>query len=454
MMVSTPAAWSDAFLYHLYPLGVCGAPWTNPGGDPVPRIRQLAPWSAPARAIGANTLLLGPLWESGTHGYDTHDYSTLDGRLGTNADLAEVIRTWKDQGLKVMFDGVFHHCGRGFGPFVDLVERGRDSRYRDWFSGVNFDQASPYGDPFGYEGWNGHHSLVKFNLANPEVRDHLLGAVRGWIEDYDLDGLRLDAADVMDRDFQRHLAEFCRSVKPGFWLLGEVIHGDYNLWSPGAGLDAVTNYEVYKGLWSSHNDANYFEIAWSLNRQYGPEGLYRGQSHSVFGDNHDVDRLASTLTKPAHLYPHAILSATIPGVPTVYYGSEAGLTGRKTPTGDEPLRPALVPEDLARLEHQDLRHTWARLAALRSDEPALRTGSYTQALVTHRQLAFWRTDEATGRRVLVIVNAASEFAEVTLPLEGSWVDRLSGEPFGAGGPTGTIRVPPCWGRILVPAQGG
>jgi len=420
----------------------------------VPRIRQLAPWSQPARAIGANALLLGPIWESGTHGYDTHDYSTLDRRLGTNADLKAVVAEWKDQGLRVLFDGVFHHCGRGFGPFVDLVQRGRESPYRDWFAGVNFDQRSPYGDPFAYDGWNGHHSLVKFNLSHPGVRGHLFAAVRGWIEDYDLDGLRLDAADVMDKDFQRDLAAFCRSLKPDFWLLGEVIHGDYNQWAPGAGLDAVTNYEVYKGLWSSHNDANYFEIAWSLNRQYGPEGLYRGRIHSVFGDNHDVDRLASTLTNPAHLYPHAILSATIPGVPTVYYGSEAGLTGRKTPTGDEPLRPALTPADLEHLEHRDLRQTWSTLAAIRRDEPALRTGTYTQVVVAHRQLAFGRTDEATGRRLLVVVNAADEAVDVVLPAPAPgarWVDRLSGEVFTSEGPTWSVRVPPCWGRILVPS---
>jgi glycosidase len=411
---------------------------------------------APARRIGADTLLLGPLWESGTHGYDTWDYSTLDRRLGTNDDLAPALAAWKAQGFRLVFDGVFNHCGRGFAPFADLVARGAKSPYRDWFAGVDFGGRSPYGDPFSYEGWNGHLNLVKFNLANPEVRSHLFAAVGVWIDRYGLDGLRLDAADVIDKDFLRELSQFCKAKKADFWLMGEVIHGDYNLWAPGAGLDSVTNYELFKGLWSSHNEGNYFEVAWTLNRQFGPEGLYQGCRFSTFGDNHDVDRLASTLVEPAHLYPHAVLSAMVPGIPTVYYGTEAGLKGRKTANSDEWLRPALAPGDLDTLPHQPLRNLWGHLASLRRSEPALRTGGYCQAFVSHRQLGFWRLPEAKGRPVLVVVNSAAEPASwsVSLPAGVSgkgWVDLLNpGDRFELQGGLLEGTISPRWGRILVP----
>ena len=447
-------AWhDDAMFYHLYPLGVTGAPWKNPGGPPGHRLLQLEAWIEPAARIGCDAVLFGPVWESGTHGYDTHDYRVPDRRLGTVEDLKRVVTTWKERGFHVVFDGVFHHCGRGFEPFRDLVRQGRDSRYADWFSGVDFSRSSPYGDPFSYDGWNGHLSLVKFNLSNSEVRDYLFGAVASWIDDYGIDGLRLDAADVMDKEFQRELAAFCHAKRSDFWLMGEVIHGTYTEWAPGAGLDAVTNYELFKGLWSSHNDGNYFEAAWSLNRQFGPEGIYRGQTYVTFGDNHDVDRLASTLTKPQYLYPHAILQAAAPGLPMVYYGSEAGIEGVNT-DGDEPLRPALTPADLDALPQQELRGLWLKLSRLRDAEPALRHGAYEQAQVASRQFAFWRLP-GDGRPVLVAVSSADAEAAFPVPIpadrpRGRWIDLLSGETFSVVDGTLNLKLWPCWGRILAP----
>ena len=447
----------DAFFYHLFPLGALGAPWNNPGGEPVSRIRQLKEWIEPAARIGANALLLGPLWESGTHGYDTHDYTALDRRLGTEEDLKEALTAWKARGFRLVFDGVFNHCGRGFGPFEDLRRHGRSSRFAPWFAGVNFEKTNAYGDPFSYEGWDGHLNLVKFNLKNPEVRAHLLGAVGLWMERYDLDGLRLDAADVVDQEFLRELSAFCKQRKPDFWLMGEVIHGDYRAWAPGAGLDAVTNYELFKGLWSSLNDGNYFEAAWTLNRQFGPEGIYRGQRFYNFGDNHDVNRLASTLDNPAFLYPHAILTATAPGQPSVYYGSEAGEVGTKTPHGDEPLRPARTPGDLDRLSQQPLRDLWARLADVRRREPALRSGAYRQATVAARQFSFWRLPEGPHRPVLVALNSQASTVKFSVDLPqgvptGAWIDLLNpGDRFEVHQAQLVGTLSPCWGRILVPA---
>jgi glycosidase len=418
----------------------------------VPRILELISWIEPAARIGCDAVLFGPVWESGTHGYDTHDYRVPDRRLGSPQDLERVVTAWKARGFRIVFDGVFNHCGRAFPPFADLIAKGRNSAYAGWFAGVDFSKTSPFGDPFTYEGWNGHLNLVKFNLANPEVRRYLLDSVEMWMDEYGIDGLRLDAADVMDKDFQRELAAFCKARRADFWLLGEVIHGNYNDWAPGAGLDAVTNYELYKGLWSSHNDANYFEAAWSLNREFGPEGLYRGRVHVTFGDNHDVNRLASTLTRAEFLYPHAILQATVPGVPMIYYGSEAGLTGVKN-HNDEPLRPRLAPADLDSLPQQPLRDLWAKLADLRRAEPALADGDYTQGLVAAKQLAFWRRSER-GRPLLVAVSSADSRVRISIPLlpdlpRGRWTDLLTGDTFEAADHV-EIELWPCWGRILAP----
>ena len=178
---------------------------------------------------------------------------------------------------------------------------------------MDFQKRSPLGDPFSYEGWNGHYSLVKLDVRHPEVKSYVFSVVTRWVEEFGIDGLRLDAADCLDLGFLQELAAFCRGRWPGFWLLGEIIHGDYRKWANPSTLDSVTNYECYKGLYSSHVDANFFEIAWSLNRQFGPQGLYRDLPLYNFADNHDVDRVASLLPEPAHLRTLYSLLFTMPG---------------------------------------------------------------------------------------------------------------------------------------------
>ena len=249
--------------------------------------------------------------------------------------------------MRLILDGVFNHVGRDFWAFRDLQHNRQSSPYRDWFAGLRFDARSPYGDPFSYEPWNGHYDLVRLNLANPAVREHLFEAIRSWVRDFDIDGLRLDVADCLDLDFLGALHAFCTTLKPDFWLMGEVVHGDYRRWVNPRTLDSVTNYEAYKGLYSSLSEQNYFEIAYALNRQFGPGGLYTGLPLYNFADNHDVDRVASKLLDSAHLYPLYLLLFTMPGVPSIYYGSEWGLKGQRTPHSDSALRPCL---DLAGMQ--------------------------------------------------------------------------------------------------------
>ena len=443
---------NSSTIYHLYPLGALGAPEHNDHhSPPAARIDELYAWLDHAQTLGANTIFLGPVFESSTHGYDTADYFWIDRRLGTNDAFAQWSETLHQRGQHLILDGVFHHVGRNFWAFRDVLEHQQASRYRDWFY-LDFGHRSSYGDPFFYEGWNGHFDLVKLNLKHPEVRQHLFGAVKSWIETYGIDGLRLDAADVLDLEFQRELAAYCRSLRGDFWLLGEVIHGDYRTWANPSTLDSVTNYELYKGLYSSHNDRNYFEIAYSLNRQFGPDGIYKGQNLYTFADNHDVERIASRLDNDAHLYPLHAMLFTIPGVPSIYYGSEVGIEGDKRRETDAPLRPALQPACLHQAGVQpDLQRAISTLITLRQTSPALQQGDYQQLHVASEQFAFMRT--SSEERVVVTVNAAHQPTDIRLALperaDGTLIDLLNREEtFEVEHGQVTLPLQPYWARIL------
>ena len=443
-------AW-DAFFYHVYPLGMCGAPARNDfGAAPVPRLAQLHGWLGHLQDLGVNALYLGPVFESTAHGYDTADYYHVDRRLGTDETLRDLVAACHEAGIRVILDGVFNHVGRDFWAFRDVLANGQASAYRDWFAGLRFDGRSPHGDPFTYEGWHGHFDLVKLDVGNPAVREHLFGAVASWIADFGIDGLRLDAADVLDLGFQQELAAHCRAHKPDFWLVGEIVHGDYRRWANPLTLDSVTNYECYKGLYSSLVDSNYFEIAYALNREFGPDGIYRDLQLYNFVDNHDQDRVASKLGRREHLYPLHCLLFTIPGVPSIYYGSEWAIEGLRRPGDDSPVRPAL---DLATAPASGLEPALAaaiaRLAGVRSELPSLRHGGYRQLHVAHEQLAFAR--EFDGETAVVMLNASERAARVSVPAprDGVWTDALNGDSETAAGGILSAEIAPSWARILV-----
>ncbi len=409
--------WSHAAVfYHIYPLGLCGAPRQNDFSSPaVPRLSELHAWLDHIQGLGANTLYLGPLFESGRHGYDTADYFWVDRRLGDNDTLARLSADLHARGMRLVLDGVFNHVGREFWAFRDLREHGQASAYRDWFHNLRFEGRSPYNDPFQYEGWNGHASLVKLNLANPAVRAHLFQAVESWVRDYQVDGLRLDAADCLDGDFLTALGEFCHGLRPDFWLMGEVIHGDYRQWANPQMLDSVTNYECYKGLYSSHAEHNFFEIAYALKRQFGDEGIYRGLQLYNFADNHDVNRVASQLPHPGHLRTLYSLLFSMPGAPSIYYGSEWGIRAQRSPYSDEALRPRLdLTAMQARPPQPELPGLIAQLARIRAGSVALQQGDYRELLVAHEQLAFMR--QAHGEQVVTALNAASQPQRLRLAL--------------------------------------
>jgi len=421
----------NSIFYHIYPLGACGAPHFNDfQSEPQPRLRQILGWLDHIQSLGANALYLGPVFESGSHGYDTADYFHIDRRLGSRAELAELSRELHARGMRLVLDGVFNHVGRNFWAFRDLQANGQNSPYKNWFADLRFDQRSPFGDPFSYAAWNGHFDLVKLNLAEPAARQHLFEAIRMWKEEFQIDGIRLDAADALSFDFLRELRAFTNQLDPNLWLMGEVIHGDYRQWANPDTLHATTNYELYKSLFSSFNDSNFFELAYSLNREFGTQGIYRDLSTLYnFADNHDVSRIASQLHDKQHLHLLYFLLFTMPGIPSVYYGSEFGFEGMKQ-SDDWNLRPSF---DLPQLQNQahahDLRGWIGHLAWLRQLQPALRFGGYEQVLVASQQFAFSR--ETGDDCVVAAVNSAAEPTELTLPLRGkdNWrfVDLLNPE---------------------------
>ena len=324
--MNTSPHWAfDSVFYHIYPLGLCGAPAHNDfRSTPVARLEKIHSWIPHMCELGVNALYLGPLFESSAHGYDTADYYHVDRRLGEDQTLARLTEALHRSNVRVILDGVFNHVGRDFWVFRDVRQNGAASPYCAWFQGIDFNRRSPYGDPFAYEGWSGHYNLVKLNLRNPEVKQHLFQAVQTWVREYGIDGLRLDVAESLDPDFLKELHAFCRSLRPDFWLMGEAVGGDYRRLVNPEMLDSVTNYECYKGLYSSLVEKNYFEIAWSLNRQFGEGGLYRGLPLYNFADNHDVNRVAPAAWGT---WPTSIRSTVCFSVCRVFHRSTMGVNG-------------------------------------------------------------------------------------------------------------------------------
>lgn len=424
-------AWYDeAIFYHIYPLGLCDAPKENTYAAVVHRLNEALPWIAHIKKIGCNAIYIGPLFESVGHGYETTDYKKLDSRLGDNADLTNFVKECHAQDIKVIFDGVFNHVGRDFFAFKDLLANREGSPYRDWFCNVNFGGNNEYNDGFCYDNWGGYNLLVKLNQHHPDVKNYICDVIRFWVSEFDVDGIRLDAADVLDFDYMHMLRAVANEVKPDFWLMGEVIHGDYSRWVNGDTLHAVTNYALHKALYSGHNDHNYFEIAHTIRREFDENGgIYRGRKLYSFVDNHDVDRIMSKLNNKSHIISVYTLLYTLPGIPSIYYGSEFGVEGRKEGPNDDPMRPRLlVSECIKNNQHPELTEYIRTLGKLKKDNEVLVEGRYRELLLTTRQYAFARI--LGERAVIVAVNndEAPAHMEIPLPVGAAVVtDFLSGE---------------------------
>lgn len=455
-------AWYDeAVFYHIYPLGLTGAPKQNTYGEPVHRLNTLLPWIGHMKEIGCNAIYIGPLFESVGHGYETTDYKKLDTRLGTNEDLTHFVAECHKQGIRVILDGVFNHTGRDFFAFQDIKKNRENSQYKDWYCDVNFWGNNSYNDGFSYANWGGYDLLVKLNQRNPAVKDYICDVVRFWVKEFDIDGIRLDAADVMDFEYMKALRNVANEVKQDFWLMGEVIHGDYSRWANDGTLHSVTNYMLHKALYSAHNDHNYFEVAHTI--QYVNNMVGKNLKLYTFVDNHDVERIYTKLNNKAHFEPVHVMLYTLPGIPSLYYGSEFGIEGRKERHSDDSIRPALNYDDYKdAIRTNPCTRLIATLGKLRRNIKALCYGEYKQLELQTTHFAYARILD--GKSVITTVNNGDH--EVNMNLEAGtmmqgadhtgkapeYVGALTGRRVTVNGGRIQVNVPANSGEIWIPEE--
>ncbi len=445
-------AWYDeAIFYHIYPLGMTGAPKENSYGEPIHRLNTLLPWISHIKAVGCNGIYIGPLFESVGHGYETTDYKKLDSRLGTNEDLRNFVAECHKQGIRVILDGVFNHTGRDFFAFKDIKVNRENSQYKDWYCNVNFGGNNSYNDGFSYENWGGYDLLVKLNQHNPAVKEYICDVIRFWVKEFDIDGIRLDAADVLDFEYMKALRQVANEVKNDFWLMGEVIHGNYSRWANDGTLHSVTNYMLHKALYSGHNDHNYFEIAHTIKYVGGMVGsnlnLYS------FVDNHDVERIYTKLKNKAHFTPVHVMLYTLPGIPSIYYGSEFGIEGKKENFSDDSLRPELKYEDYKEaINTNPYTKLIAALGKVRQNTPALCYGGFTELELRNTVYAYARS--FNGQSVIVTVNCGDDDAYLNLTCENAaeYIGALSGKRVVAEGGRIKVKVSANSGEIWIPAE--
>jgi cyclomaltodextrinase len=412
--MSCARCWEDAIWYYIYPLGFLGAEDDNPApgasaGPVVHRLPGLVDWLDYLVDLGISALLIGPVFESETHGYDVVDPYRVDRRLGTEADLVYLIDECHRRSLSVGLDAVFHHVGRANPYFLDLQTHGRQSAWHDWFQ-VDFDRPGP--DGFAYATFEGHKQLVKLNHANRQVLDWAVDVARYWIE-RGVDAFRLDAAYALPPHFVKAFVERTRALRPDIFLVGEVIHGDYVRTARQTRLSTLTQYELWKAIWSSLNDGNLFELAHALQRH---ADFCQHFLPWNFVGNHDTTRIATQLVD-RQLLSHALaVLFTLPGIPAVYAGDEQNAKGRKYDRagGDAKIRRPLKfrPGELEGESHR-IWNLHRDLIAVRHGRPWLATGKLDVTHVDNRLLTY--EVHSGTQRVVVALNTDNKPAKCKLP---------------------------------------
>lgn len=414
----------DAIFYHIYPLGFCGVINNKEKSTKNLGLNKIDKnWINHFNDLGINSIYFGPLFQSTYHGYDTIDYLKIDNRLGTNDDFKKLVFKLHENNISVILDGVFNHVGRDFWAFKDVRNKKSNSIYSSWFN-INFNGNSHYNDGFYYEGWEGHYDLVKLNLYNPEVKNYLFTVVKTWIDEFDIDGIRLDVAYLLEKNFIRELRKKTDSFKKNFWLMGEMIHGDYNTIVSPEMLHSATNYELYKGLYSGHNDKNYFEIAYSLNREFGDYGIYKNIDLYNFVDNHDVNRIASMVNTKEYLKNIYTILFTIPGIPSIYYGSEWAIEGDRK-ISDLNLRPELFLEDFENdIDAKNIEKFISNLISIRTKNIELTQGCYKEILVKNKQFVFGRGYNDKWILIALNLDNKEEILQFNVPFANSTLINL------------------------------
>lgn len=378
--------------WHVYPLGFTGAPATRDGGPHLPRLRQLVGWLDHARDLDATGLLLGPVFDSATHGYDTLDHLRIDPRLGTEADLDALVAACHERGLQVALDGVFNHVSDQHPTVVRAREAGFEGPDAAW---LRLEHGADGPRPRVFEG---HSSLVELDHAHPEVAAYVAGVMNHWL-DRGVDGWRLDAAYAVPPEHWAPILAAVRARHPHAWVFGEVIHGDYADVVARSGMDSVTQYELWKATWSSIADRNFFELDWTLTRHNGLLATFVPQT---FVGNHDVTRIATTLGQEGAVVALAVLM-TVGGVPSVYYGDELGWTGVKEHRagGDDAIRPPYPAEPAALTGDARVHQAHRDLIALRRAHPWLEAATTETLELTNTRYRY-RSTATDGAAALLV----------------------------------------------------
>jgi cyclomaltodextrinase / maltogenic alpha-amylase / neopullulanase len=402
--------------YHVYPLGFLAAEAENPApgasdGPVVHRLPELIGWLDYLAGLGVTALLVGPIWESESHGYDVIDPLRVDRRLGTEEDLVTLIEACHRRSIKVALDAVFNHVGRGHPHFRDVLAHRLQSAWRDWFE-IDFGWAGP--DGFAYANFEGHNRLVKLNHANSQVLNWAVDVAKFWIE-RGIDGFRLDAAYAISPSFLAAFADRSRAIRPDFFLVGEVIHGDYARFAQETHVESITQYELWKAIWSSLNDGNFFELAHALKRH---AGYCQHFAPWTFVGNHDTTRIATQLNDPRHLGHALAVLFTVPGIPAIYAGDEQGAEGTKyhRAGGDAEVRrpPPHLPGELTG-NRLDLWHLHRDLIAVRRARPWLATGALSVTRVTNRTMTF--EVRANANRLVTVLNIEDKAVRCQMPAD-------------------------------------
>lgn len=342
-----------------------------------------------------------------------------------------------------------------FFAFQDIKKNRENSQYKDWYCNVNFYGNNEYDDGFSYDNWGGYNLLAKLNQRNPAVKEYIADVIRFWVREFDIDGIRLDAADVLDFEFMHMLRAVANEVKADFYLMGEVIHGEYNRWVNEGTLHAVTNYHLHKALYSGMNDHNFFEIAHTVKRLYGMGGNRTGGIRLYnFVDNHDVERIYTKLNNKAHFVPVHIMLYTLPGVPSIYYGSEFAIEGRKERNSDDSLRPAIRLEDYkSAYTDKPCTRLIASLGDIRKNHKALSYGDYREVILTNRQYVYSRN--LGNEHIYIVLNNDDNACELSIPVEGDgeFTGILTGKVYKACEGRINVNVPASLGDIIVIKEG-
>jgi cyclomaltodextrinase len=395
--VSTPAWVRHVIWWQVYPLGFVGAFPADQQPDPGEhRLRRIAGWFDHAIELGASGIALGPIFASRTHGYDTTDHYRIDPRLGGDTDFDYLVAEAHRRGLRVLLDGVFNHVGVDFPHYREARQSDTSAR---WF----------VGSPGRFHTFEGHGELITLNHDNPQVADYTVDVMAHWLQ-RGADGWRLDAAYAVPQRFWAMVVPRVRDLYPDAWLVGEQIHGDYTAVVRETGFDSVTQYELWKAIWSSLNDGNFYELDWALRRH---DDFLTGFTPLTFIGNHDVTRIASQLKHSAHVAHALVILMTVGGIPSMYAGDEFGYRGVKEERfgGDDAVRPEFGSPP-TRLDAYSA-EIWALhrfLIGLRRRHPWLHAASTAALLLDNRHYVY-RT--CSGDDALVV---ALNVDDAPLPL--------------------------------------